>query len=160
MKTAAERILVSLCVAAHAGCASVTMLVHPTTEVKLVGAPPDNRVQQVWFSPLDFFERSSTDPAKVCGEKLGRAEVDSQGNAMFKVRTESHFINFLSPDSADSALDSMSRHLAICAQRFDGKVEHLISLDPFDAMFMAGATLRIDCRLGSDRWECSSSVID
>ncbi len=160
MKTAGERILVALCVAAHAGCASVTTLVHPATEVKLTGAPPENRVQQVWFSPLGFFERSSTDPVKVCPTKRWRAEVDSQGNATFEARTESHFVNFLSPDSADAALESMGRHLALCAERLDGKVEHLISLDSFDAMLMSGATLRVECRLSSAQWHCSSSVID
>lgn len=158
MRAVANRWLIPLFAAAFGGCAVITTLDHPAAQIRLTDTASVNRSKVIWFSPVDFFDQSSKDVARVCGDRKWRTSVDEQGTAVFEMRTSSHWMNFLDTDSMSGKMDKMNRGFAVCIERTGGGVEYLTTVDSGDMMFSAGARLRIDCRFAGASWTCRVAV--
>jgi hypothetical protein len=153
------RVLALSLVASAAGCAVVTTLDHPAAQVRLTSNGSPVQAKEVWFSPVDFFAEGSSDAAKVCVDRQWRSSSVGPGLAEFQARTSTHVINFTNSDSTFDKMDKMNRGFAVCMERIGGGVEYLTTVRSGDVMFAAGAKLKVDCRLGTEKkWDCNATI--
>lgn len=140
------------------GCAFVNNIDHPAALIKVSDPNSADRVDRILLAPVDFFDERSRDVVTVCGKGGWESGVGKNGSAVFKRRTSTRFLNFLSSQSVFDNLDEMYRGIAVCAKRASGKVEYLTTVEGSAMTFGAGAELDISCNFVAEEWQCTSSL--